>query len=67
MCDEWVSDFRAFHDWAIISGYDENAPRGMCTIDRIDNDGNYCPENCRWVDMKAQQSNKRNRGDGDDT
>ena len=67
ICDEW-NDFQAFHDWAMASGYDENAPKGQCTIDRIDNNKGYCPEKCRWVDMKTQNSNrrKRNRGDADD-
>jgi hypothetical protein len=42
----------------MANGYDENAPRGKCTIDRIDNDKGYSPDNCRWVDMKVQSSNK---------
>lgn len=58
VCDEW-HDFAKFRDWAIANGYDENAPRGACTIDRIDNDKGYDPDNCRWVDMKTQCSNKR--------
>lgn len=58
VCDEW-HDFAVFRDWAISAGYDPDAPRGKCTIDRIDNDGNYCPENCRWVDMKTQRHNQR--------
>lgn len=60
ICDRWIDNYPAFKDWAYSSGYDETAPRGECTLDRIDNNGNYCPENCRWVDMKTQSRNKRN-------
>ena len=59
VCDEWKDDFKAFYDWAISHGYDENAPRGQCTIDRINNDKGYNPENCRWVPMLVQASNRR--------
>lgn len=55
VCDEWQNDFAAFRDWAMSHGYQEGL-----SIDRIDPDGNYCPENCRWITMAEQQRNKRN-------
>lgn len=59
LCDEWKNDFMCFYIWANNNGYDEKAIRGKCTIDRINNNGNYEPNNCRWVDMKVQSTNKR--------
>jgi len=61
VCPEWRESFKAFHDWAMANGYDENAPRGQCTIDRIDNDKGYSPDNCRWVSMAVQNTNKRRK------
>lgn len=60
VCDEWRNDFQAFYDWAMATGYDENAPKGQCTIDRIDNDKGYSPDNCRWADAITQRSNQSN-------
>lgn len=54
VCNEWVHDFMAFYNWAMNNGYDDNL-----TIDRINENGNYEPNNCRWVTMKQQQRNKR--------
>lgn len=54
MCEEW-SDFRNFRDWANANGYDD-----LLTIDRIDGNKGYSPENCRWVDWKTQTRNKSN-------
>lgn len=61
VCDEWKDSYDAFYKWAMANGYDENAPRGQCTIDRIDNDKGYSPDNCRWVAMLVQNNNQRKK------
>lgn len=60
ICDEWLNDYTAFKKWALDSGYDANAEHGVCTIDRINVNGNYEPVNCRWVSMTIQSRNRRN-------
>lgn len=58
VCSNWMS-FDNFADWMFSHGYDESLPRGCQTIDRIDNDGDYEPDNCRIISIKEQQRNKR--------
>ncbi|KAF6620594.1 hypothetical protein HFE03_08050 [Paenibacillus sp. EKM102P] len=58
VCDEWLNKEKGlldFYNWAMDNGYKEGV-----SIDRINNNGNYCSENCRWVDMKTQLNNRRN-------
>jgi hypothetical protein len=57
LCDEWL-DVQNFWDWAMSNGYSDEL-----SIDRIDNDGNYEPNNCRWVGDTIQARNQRIRKD----
>jgi hypothetical protein len=59
ICEKWL-DVRNFYDWAMSNGYEEN--KGL-SIDRIDNDGNYEPNNCRWTTKTIQSRNQRIRKD----
>lgn len=56
VCEQWISSYETFRDWALENGYAENL-----SIDRFpDQNGNYEPTNCRWADGKTQGRNKRN-------
>lgn len=55
VCEEWRNDCCVFYKWAQETGYNETLQ-----LDRIDNNGNYCPENCRWVTPQENSYNKRN-------
>lgn len=57
VCEEWkhIDGFIRFYDWAITNGYKEDL-----TLDRIDNEKDYCPENCRWVTLKEQSNHRTN-------
>lgn len=57
VCEEWLDNFESFKDWALKNGYKEDLQ-----IDRINNDGNYEPNNCRWVTPKIQSQNRGKKG-----
>ena len=64
VCEEWKdpeNGFQNFAKWAIENGWDEKKSRFEQSIDRIDVNGNYCPENCRFADIKTQNNNQRRR------
>lgn len=54
ICDEWLSDFTKFYNWALENGYADDL-----TIDRKNVDGNYEPSNCKWATPKEQGNNRR--------
>lgn len=54
VCDEWLYSFQSFYEWAIANGYSDEL-----TIDRINVNGDYAPNNCRWSTRKVQSNNTR--------
>ena len=54
VCDDWADDYTKFRDWALDHGYDDNL-----TIDRVDVNDDYTPDNCKWSTRKEQNNNQR--------
>lgn len=54
ICDEWLKDYSTFENWALANGYEESL-----TIERINVNGDYCPENCTWIPLSDQHKNTR--------
>ena len=58
VCRQWLDDYGAFREWALVNGYSDDL-----TIDRIDNDKGYEPDNCRWATKSAQAYNRHKKGE----
>lgn len=54
VCNQWLNNLGEFHKWSLKNGYNDSL-----TIDRINSNGNYEPDNCRWVNQHIQQSNRK--------
>lgn len=54
VCNEWYNSYETFRDWALLNGYEDEL-----TIDRVDNEKNYEPDNCKWSTHKTQANNRR--------
>ena len=54
VCQEWGKSYQAFKDWALANGYADDL-----TIDRINPDGDYCPENCRWISADENRKHRK--------
>lgn len=55
ICDEWANEPQLFEEWALNNGYNDNM-----TIDRIESDKNYCPENCQWISLNENSRKSGN-------
>lgn len=55
VCTEWFNDFKTFYDWALSNGY-----KPGLTIERVNVNGNYEPDNCTWIPRSEQPKNQRN-------